>query len=68
MQAFSKYNDGVKYLLTVIDIFQNLAGLLHEKRKLGRRVAKALKNSEFANRKRFSLIKAVNFTINVYKN
>jgi len=26
MQAFSKFNNGVKYLLTVIDIFQNMVG------------------------------------------
>ena len=41
MQAFSKDNNGIKYLLTVIDIFSNFVSIVPLKRKTGQEVAKA---------------------------
>ena len=41
MQAFSKYNNGIKYLLTVIDIFSKFAWIIPLKRKTGQEVANA---------------------------
>ena len=29
MQSFAKYNDGIKYLLTVIDVFSSMVGLFY---------------------------------------
>jgi len=43
MQAFSKFNRGVKYLLTVIDVFSKYGWMLPLKDKTGVSVAKALK-------------------------
>ena len=42
MQAFSKFNRGVKYLLTVIDIFSKYGWLIPLKDKTGKSVASAL--------------------------
>ena len=42
MQAFSKYNKGVKYLLTVVDIFSKYGWMIHLKNKTGTEVASAL--------------------------
>jgi len=42
MQAFSKYNKGVKYLLTVIDIFFKYGWMIPLKNKTGTEVASAL--------------------------
>jgi len=42
MQAFSKYNKGVKYLLTVIDIFSKYGWMIPLKNKTGTEVAGAL--------------------------
>ena len=42
MQPFSKYNNGVKYLLTVIDIFSKYGWILPLKSKTGVEVASAL--------------------------
>ena len=42
MQAFSKFNRGVKYLLAVIDIFSKYGWLIPLKDKTGKSVAKAL--------------------------
>ena len=39
MQAFSKDNNGIKYLLTVIDIFSKLVWIVPLKRKTGQEVA-----------------------------
>ena len=50
MQAFSKFNRGVKYLLAVIDIFFKY-GWLPLKNKTGKAVTNALKNI-FAERRR----------------
>ena len=44
MQAFSKFNRGVKYLLTVIDIFSKYGWLIPLKDKTGKSVAIALKS------------------------
>ena len=41
MQAFSKDNNGIKYLLTVIDIFSKFVWIVPLKRKIGRKVANA---------------------------
>jgi len=41
MQAFSKYNKGVKYLLTVIDIFSKYAWVIPLKNKTGESVTEA---------------------------
>ena len=43
MQAFSKFNRGVKYLLAVIDIFSKYGWLIPLKDKTGKSVAEALK-------------------------
>lgn len=50
MQAYSKYNRGVKYLLAVIDIFSKYGWLVPLKDKTGKSVAKALMKI-FAKRK-----------------
>ena len=39
MQAFSKDNNGIKYLLTVIDIFSKFIWIVPLKRKTGQEVA-----------------------------
>ena len=44
MQAFTKFNRGVKYLLAVIDIFSKYGWLIPLKDKTGKSVASALKN------------------------
>ena len=41
MQAFSKDNSGIKYLLTVIDIFSKFVWIVPLKRKPGQNVASA---------------------------
>ena len=43
MQAFSKFNRGVKYLLTVIDIFSKYGWLIPLKDKTGKSVSSSLK-------------------------
>ena len=43
MQAFSKFNRGIKYLLAVIDIFSKHGWLVPLKDKTGKSVARALK-------------------------
>ena len=43
MQAFSKFNRGVKYILAVIDIFSKYGWLVPLKNKTGKAVANALK-------------------------
>ena len=43
MQAFSKFNRGIKYLLTVIDVFSKYRYLVPLKHKTGKSVASALK-------------------------
>ena len=41
MQPFSKDNNGIKYLLTVIDIFSKFVWIVPIKRKTGQEVANA---------------------------
>ena len=41
MQAFSKDNNGIKYLLTVIDIFSKFVSIIPLQRKTGQEVAYA---------------------------
>ena len=41
MEAFSKDNNGIKYFLTVIDIFSKFVWIAPLKRKTGQEVAKA---------------------------
>ena len=41
MQAFSKDNNGIKYLLTVIDLFSKFVWIIPLKRKTGQEVANA---------------------------
>ena len=41
MQAFLKDNNGIKYLLTVFDIFSNFVWIVPLKRKTGQEVANA---------------------------
>ena len=41
MQAFSNDNNGIKYLLTVTDIFSKFVWIVHFKRKTGQEVANA---------------------------
>ena len=41
MQTFSKDNNGIKYLLTVIDIFSKFVWIVHLKPKTGQEVANA---------------------------
>ena len=43
MQAFTKYNNGVKYLLTVIDVFSKYGWIEPLNSKTGLEVANALK-------------------------
>ena len=43
MQAFSKFNRGIKYLLAVIDVFSKYRYLIPLKDKMGKSVASALK-------------------------
>ena len=43
MQAFSKFNRGIKYLLAVIDVFSKYGWLIPLKDKMGKSVASALK-------------------------
>ena len=42
MQAFSKDNNGIKYLLTVMDIFSKFVSIIPLNRKTGQEVANAL--------------------------
>ena len=44
MQEFSKDNNGIKYLLTVIDIFSKFVLIVHLKRKTGQEDANAFSN------------------------
>ena len=41
MQAFSKDNNGIKYLLTLIDIFSKFVWIISLKRKTGQEVVNA---------------------------
>ena len=45
IQAFSKDNNGIKYLLTVIDVFSKFVWIVPLKRKTGQEVANAFRGS-----------------------
>ena len=45
MQPFSKDNNGIKYLLTVIDIFSKFVWIVPLKRKTGQEVVNAFSRS-----------------------
>ena len=65
MQSFSKFNCGVKYFLTVIDVFSKFGWMLSLKDKTGGSVANALKEI-FKQRKpeKIWTDKGKNFTTN----
>ena len=68
MQAFSKFNRGVRHLLTVIDVFSKYGWMLPLKEKTGKSVADAFKEI-FKNSKRkpenLGQTKAESFTTNM---
>ena len=68
MQAFSKFNRGVRYLLTVIDVFSKYGWMLPFEDKTGKSVAEAFKEI-FKKSKRkpekFGQTKAESFTTNM---
>ena len=41
VQAFSKHKNGIKYLLTLIDVFSKFVWIVSLKRKTGQEVANA---------------------------
>ena len=43
MQAFSEFNEGIKYLLAIIDVFSKFGWMIPLKDKTGKSVATALK-------------------------
>ena len=59
MQSLSKYKKGIKYLLSVIDLFSKHAWVVLLKDKQG--ITKGRKKD--ANQIKYGLIKAANFTI-----
>ena len=42
MQAFSKQNKGIKYLLTIIDVFSKFVSIILVKQKTGQEIANAI--------------------------
>ena len=69
MQALSKDNDGIKYLLTVIDIFSNFVWIVPLKLKTGQEVANAFSRILKERRSRKILvIKVGNSIIKTSKN
>jgi len=66
MQAFSRFNRGTRYLLTVIDIFSKYGWMLPLKDITGVSVAKALKEIfKQRNQKSFGQTKGKNFIIHM---
>ena len=69
MQAFSKDNNGIKYLLTVIDIFSKFVGIVPLKRKLVRKSHMRFRRfEEIESHVRCGSTKVRNFIIKTYKN
>ena len=67
MQSLSKYNKGIKYLLSVIDLFSKYAWVIPIKDKKGISIVSAFKKilSDLnRNQIKYGLIKVVNFIIN----
>ena len=68
MQSFSKFNRGVRYLLTVIDAFSKYGWMLPLKGKTGKSVADAFKEifkNQSENKKSFGQTKVESFTTNM---
>jgi len=68
MQEFSKFNRGVRYLLTVIDVFSKYGWMLPLKDKTGKSVADMFKQifkNQSENHKSFGQTKAESFTTNM---
>jgi len=69
MQSFSKFNRGVRYLLTVIDVFSKLGWMLPLKDKTGKSVADTFKErfskNKSENQKSFGQTKVESFTTNM---
>jgi len=66
MQSYPKFNCGVKYLLTVIDVFSKFGWMLLLKDKTGVSVANALKEIfKQKKQKSFGHIKGNNFIISM---
>jgi len=69
MQAFSKSNRGVRYLLTVIDVFSKYGWMLLLKDKTGKSVADAFKErfskNQSENQKSFGQTNVESFITNM---
>ena len=68
MQSFSKFNRGVRYLLTVFDAFSKYGWMLPLKGKTGKSVADAFKEifkNQSENKKSFGQTKVESFTTNM---
>ena len=70
MQKYSQWNKGVKYLLTVIDVFSKYGWIVALKDKKTESVQHLMKYSKRVNEnlKSYGLIKAVNLLVNILKN
>ena len=69
MQALSKYNRGIKYLLWAIDLFSRYDWVIPIKDKKGTTIVNAVKKlfQKKGGQIKYGLIKQVNFTINLLK-
>ena len=72
MQKYSKWNKGIKYLLTVIDVFSKYGWIVALKDKKTESVILAF-DHRFLKRVKenlisYGLIKAVNLLVNILKN
>ena len=68
MEAFSKFDRGVRYLLTVIDVFSKYGWMLPLKDKTGKSVADAFKEifkNQSENQKSFGQTKTKSFATNM---
>ena len=68
MQSFSKFNRGVRYLLTVIDVFSKYGWMLPLKDKTGKSVADTFKRfskNYSENQKSFGQTKFERFTTKI---
>ena len=69
MQLISKFNNGFRFLMCVIDIFSKYAWVVPLKDKKGISIVNAFqKILDNANLIKYGLIKEVNFTIILLKN
>jgi len=68
MQAFSKFNHGVRYLLTMIDVFSKYGGCFRSKTKLenlSQTRSRRFSKNQSENQKSFGQTKAERFTTNM---